>query len=79
MLYMGFGISIIAILLATITNNYYKNKIEGIERKKEKEDLIFFKKEVMNKLLEIERKQDEYLYLYNQLFKKNSDDLIDKK
>ena len=79
MLYMGFGISIIAILLATITNNYYKNKIEGIERKKEKEDLIFFKKEVMNKLLEIERKQDEYLYIYNQLFKKNSDDLIDKK
>ena len=32
----------------------------------------------MNKLLEIERKQDEYLYLCNQLFKKNSD-LVDKK
>lgn len=66
-LYMGFGISIIALLLLTITNNYYRKKIEVIERKKEKEELDFFKKEVMDKLLDIERKHHQYLDLYNQL------------
>ena len=66
-LYMGFGISIIALLLSTITNNYYRKKIEVIERKKEKEELDFFKKEVMDKLLDIERKHHQYLDLYNQL------------
>lgn len=66
-LYMGFGISIIAILLSTITNNYYKKKIESFERKKEKEEFEFFRKEVMDKLLDIERKHNQYLDLYNQL------------
>jgi len=51
MLYIGFGISIIAILLSTITNNYYKKKIDIIERKKEKEEFEFFRKEVMAELL----------------------------
>jgi voltage-gated potassium channel Kch len=70
MLYMGFGISIIAILLSTITNNFYKKKIDVIERKKEKEEMDFFKKEVMAKLLEIERKHNRYLDLYIQLHSK---------
>jgi hypothetical protein len=69
-LYMGFGISIIALLLSTITNNYYKKKIEVIERKKEKEDLDFFKKDIMDKLLDIERKHNQYLDLYYQLHSK---------
>lgn len=80
MLYMGFGISIIAILLSTIINNYYKKKIEVIERKKEKEELDFFKKDVMNKLLDIEKKHSQYLDLYNQLHSKinnNNDTLVD--
>jgi len=72
-LYMGFGISIIAILLSTITNNYYKKRIEVIERRKEKEDLDFFKKEIMDKLLAIERKHEQYLDLYNQLHSKIKD------
>lgn len=69
-LYMGFGISIIAILLSTITNKYYKKKIEIFERKKEKEEFDFFRKEVMDKLLDIERKHNQYLALYNQLHSK---------
>lgn len=72
-LYMGFGISIIAILLSTITNNYYKKKIESFERKKEKEEFEFFRKEVMDKLLDIERKHNQYLDLYNQLHSKIND------
>jgi voltage-gated potassium channel Kch len=79
MLYMGFGISILAILLSTITNTYYKKKIEIIERKKEKEELDFFRKEVMNKLLDIEKKHNQYLELYNQLYKQSNAKLGDKK
>ena len=44
--YMGFGISMINILLSTITNNYYKKRFKSIERKKDKDDLGFFKKEL---------------------------------
>lgn len=72
-LYMGFGISILAILLSTITNNFYKNKIEIIERKKEKDELYLFRKEVMDKLADIERKQTEYLELYIKQYKKSND------
>lgn len=69
-LYMGFGIFIIALLLSTITNIFYKKRFESLERKKEKEELDFFKKEVMDKLLDIERKHNQYLDLYNQLHSK---------
>lgn len=69
-LYMGFGIFIIALLLSTITNIFYKKRFESLERKKEKEELDFFKKEVMDKLLDIERKHNQYLGLYNQLHSK---------
>jgi hypothetical protein len=67
-------------LLSTITNNYYKKKIEVIDRKKEKEELDFFKKEVINKLLDIEKKHSQYLDLYNQLHSKinNNDTLADE-
>jgi hypothetical protein len=41
----------ITTLLSTITNNL--EKIRSIERKKDKADLDFFKKKLMNKLLEI--------------------------
>lgn len=69
-LYMGFGIFIIALLLSTITNIFYKKRFESLERKKEKKELDFFKKEVMDKLLDIERKHNQYLDLYNQLHSK---------
>jgi hypothetical protein len=36
----------INILLSTITNNYYKKRFKSIERKKDKDDLGFFKKEL---------------------------------
>ena len=78
-LYMAFGISIIALLLSTITNNFYKKRFDVIERKKEKEELDFFKKEIMDKLLDIERKHEQYLDLYNQLHSKNNNNNEDNK
>lgn len=65
--YMGFGISMITLLISTITNNFYKKRIESIDTKKDKEELEFFKKAVMTKLLELERKQNKCLDLFDQL------------
>ena len=55
--YMGFGISMITILLSTITSNFYKKRIESVERKKDKEELDFFRTVVMDKLSELEKKR----------------------
>ena len=71
--YMGFGIAMITILLSTITNNFYKKRVESIERKKDKDDLDFFKKELMNKLLELEKKQNVCVNLINQMYSKSND------
>ena len=65
--YMGFGISMITILLSTITNNFYKKRIESVERKKDKEELDFFRTAVMDKLSELEKKQNQCLDLFHQL------------
>ena len=70
--YMGFGIALITILLSTITTNFYKKRVESLERKKDKKNLEFFKKELMNKLLELERKQNQCLNLINQMYSKNN-------
>ena len=53
--YMGFGISMITILLSTITSNFYKKRIESVERKKDKEELDFFRTAVMDKLSELKK------------------------
>ena len=70
--YMGIGIALITILLSTITTNFYKKRVESLERKKDKKNLEFFKKELMNKLLELERKQNQCLNLINQMYSKNN-------
>ena len=40
--YMGFGIALITILLSTITTNFYKKRVESLERKKDKENFRVF-------------------------------------
>lgn len=74
--YMGFGISMITLLISTITNNFYKKRIENIDTKKDKEEFEFFKKAMMTKLLELEKQQNIILDLFDQLnFAKDSDKL----
>ena len=53
--YMGFGISMITILLSTIKSNFYMKSIESVERKNEKEELDFFRTAVMDKLSELKK------------------------
>ena len=76
--YMGFGISMITILLSTITSNFYKKRIESVERKKDKEELDFFRKAVMDKLSELEKKQNQCLDLFHQIYRKDHEKTDDK-
>ena len=76
--YMGFGISMITILLSTITSNFYKKRIESVERKKDKEELDFFRKAVMDKLSELEKKQNQCLDLFHQIYRKDHEMTDDK-
>lgn len=74
--YMGFGISMIAILMSTISNQFYRKKIEHTERRKEREEIEIFRKEVLNKLNELEKKQRQYFDLIQQkdVKSKNTDE-----
>jgi voltage-gated potassium channel Kch len=59
-IYMFFGITLIAILLAVVTNTFYKKRIDKEEISKKEYEINYLRTSVMNKLLEIERKQLEY-------------------
>ncbi len=61
MAYMGFGISMIAILMSTITNNFYRKRIESVDRRKEREEREYFRKEVINRLDELEKNNRDTL------------------
>ncbi len=76
--YMGFGILMITMLLSSITNNFYRKRFESAERKTDKEELILFRKELMNKLSDLEQKHNQYLDLLQQLYSKRDDKLEGK-
>jgi hypothetical protein len=78
MAYMGFGIAMITTLIYTITTNFYKKRIEAEERKKGKYELDIFKNQLMNKLTDLEQKQNQCLDLFNQLHSKNDGKLEGK-
>lgn len=78
MAYMGFGIAMITTLIYTITTNFYKKRIEAEERKKDKYELDIFKNQLMNKLSDLEQKQNQCLDLFNQLHSKNDGKLEGK-
>lgn len=67
MVYMGFGIAMITILLSTITTRFYKKRFEAIKEKTDKEELNQFEKELMQKLLDLEKKQNQCLDMFTQL------------
>lgn len=56
-------------LLSTITNNFTR-KEWGLSKEK-KEELNVFKNELMNKLLDQERKQNQCLNLFNKIYRKS--------
>ena len=68
----------ITILLSTITSNFYKKRIESVDRKKDKEELDFFRTAVMDKLSELEKKQNQCLDLFHQIYRKDHEKTDDK-
>jgi predicted membrane protein len=66
-IYMFFGITLIAILLAVVTNTFYKKRIEKGETNKKEQEMNYLRSVVMNKLSEIEIKQSECTETMNNL------------
>jgi voltage-gated potassium channel Kch len=67
LVYMFFGITLIATLLAVISNTFYKKRILKEETEKKEQDTNYLKNLVMSKLIEIERKQSECIETVNRL------------
>jgi len=67
LVYMFFGISLVATLLAVISNTFYKKRFEKEETKKKDEERNYLKILVMNKLEVIESKQSECIETVNRL------------
>jgi voltage-gated potassium channel Kch len=59
MVYMFFGITLITTLLAVVTNTFYKKRVEKGETIKKEHEMNYLRGLLMDKLLEIERKQLE--------------------
>jgi len=75
MVYMGFGITMILVLLSVITSNFYKRRIEKVERLKKDHEQKYLRDLLLNKIEQIEEKQPQsnkvILQLYNVLMKNN--------
>src|SRR4029078_3885806 len=67
LVYMFFGISLVATLLAVISNTFYKKRIEKEETERKKQDMKYLRNLVMTKLADIERKQSECIETVNRL------------
>lgn len=75
MVYMGFGITMISVLLSVITSNFYKRRIEKEERLKKDHEQKYLRELLLNKIEQIEEKQTQsnkvILQLYDVLMKNN--------
>ena len=75
MVYMGFGITMISVLLSVITSNFYKRRIEKEERLKKDHEQKYLRDLLLNKIEQIEEKQTQsnkvILQLYDVLMKNN--------
>lgn len=67
LVYMFFGISLIATLLAVISNTFYKKRILKEETDQKEQDEKYLRNLVMTKLADIERKQTGCIETVNRL------------
>lgn len=67
LVYMFFGITLIATLLAVISNTFYKKRFEKGETEKKKQDTNYLRNLVISKLEDIERKQAECIETVDRL------------
>jgi voltage-gated potassium channel Kch len=67
LVYMFFGITLLAILMAIITNTFYRKRIQKDETEKKEQEMKYLKSMIMEKLSDIERKQTECIETVNTL------------
>ena len=66
-IYMFFGITLIAVLLGVISNNFYRKRIDKQESEKKEQETNYLRNLIMKRLSDIELKQSECIELVNQL------------
>ena len=66
-IYMFFGITLIAVLLGVISNNFYRKRIDKQEGEKKEQETNYLRNLIMKRLSDIELKQSECIELVNQL------------
>jgi voltage-gated potassium channel Kch len=65
--YMFFGITLIAILLAVITNTFYKKRFEKEEHEKKEQETNYLKNLIINRLSNIENAQSQCIDAINEI------------
>lgn len=65
--YMFFGITLIGIMFAVITNNFYKKRFEKEEKEKKEQETNYLRNLIINKLSDIEKRQSQCIDTINEL------------
>jgi hypothetical protein len=68
LVYMGFGITMISLLLSVISSNFYKRRIESEERLKKDNEDKYLRDLLVNKISNIEKKQSQCNEVIDQLY-----------
>lgn len=64
---MFFGIALISILMAVITNTFYRKRIQRDENEKKEQEIKHLRSVLIEKLSAIERKQTECMETVNRI------------
>jgi voltage-gated potassium channel Kch len=67
LVYMFFGIALISILMAVITNTFYRKRIQKDQNEKKEQEIKHLRSVLIEKLSEIERKQTECMETVNRI------------
>jgi voltage-gated potassium channel len=67
LVYMFFGIALISILMAVITNTFYRKRIQKDENEKKEQDIKYLRSMLIEKLSDIEKKQIEFMETVNRI------------
>lgn len=73
MIYMGFGIAMISILLSVISTNFYKRRIENEEIQKKEIEEKFLRDLLLNKISHLEENQSVCNNLVEQIYSRLSE------
>ena len=79
LVYMGFGITIISLLLSVISSNFYKRRIENEELLRKETEDKYLRNLLLNKISNIEENQNHFNEVVNKLYRLLSENDENKK